>query len=112
MSNKLVKYGAIQPRVQEPESWVDVEASEVVVPKSAYDALAEQFKVVNFEYNRLSNYWMGFIAERRPTEQELSMFEERGKSIFNLGSRLLVLMKSRKWYHRLFMRIFWWLTGE
>lgn len=117
MSDKLVKYGSIEKVVKD---------AEVISPRPTYGEspgqsalrdveylkLLEQFKVVNFEYNRLSNYWMGFIAAHRPTQRELDLFEARGQMIFDLGNRALKLKGSTKWYHRLFMRIFWWLTGE
>lgn len=111
MSDKLVKYGSIEKVVKD---------AEVISPRPTYGEspgqsalrdveylkLLEQFKVVNFEYNRLSNYWMGFMAERRPAQHELEVFERRGQMIFNLGSSLLRISQSKKWYNRLFFWFF------
>jgi hypothetical protein len=90
-----------------------------MVPLTAYLELMEKFKTVNFEYTRLSNTWMGFAAQKRPTNLEVGIMELRGENSVRIADLILKRMEEterkpgwRKWKFRLAMWLWSKLTGQ
>jgi hypothetical protein len=79
----------IEPEVLPPEEdkiSVPIDPDEGYVSRKDFNALAEKLRIINFEYWKMSNAWMGFCTKYHPSTAEVEAAEHRGKEIIEIAT--------------------------